>query len=197
MNCSPYDLKDFVFGELGNAEREAVRSHLELCRGCREELERLQLTEAAMHALAQEEIPRRIAFVSDAVLQPHWWQRLWQSGPRLGFASATMLTLALVFHAAWRPAAPTPSAAPKVDEAAIAAQVNQEVTKRVEAAVRSAMEASEARQAKKTEAAVAAVRRDLEFQRQADRVAFQETFSVLQKKYNVLYVASAGLEGRR
>jgi hypothetical protein len=197
MNCSPYDLKDFVFGELGNAELEAVRSHLELCRGCQEELERLQLTEAAMHALAQEEIPRRIAFVSDGVLEPRWWQRLWQSGPRLGFASAAMLALALVFHAAWRPVASPPAAAGTVNEAAIAARVDQEVGTRVEAVVRSAMTAIEARQEQKTQAAVAAVRQEVEFQRQADRVAFQETFSILQKKYNVLYMASADLEGRR
>jgi anti-sigma factor RsiW len=197
MNCSPNDLKDFVFGELGEAEREAMRSHLGQCRECREELERLQLTEAAMHALAQEEIPRRIAFVSDAVMEPRWWRRLWQSGPRLGFASAAMLALALLFHAVWRPAAPAPVAARTASEAAVTARLDQEAGSRVEALVRSAMTEMEARQEQKTQAAVAAVRREVEFQRQADRVAFQETLGILQKKYNVLYMASADLEGRR
>ena len=58
--------------------------------GNREELELLQATRTALQALPQEEAPRRIAFVSDKIFEPRWWQRIWQSGPAMGFASSRM-----------------------------------------------------------------------------------------------------------
>jgi hypothetical protein len=42
-------------------------------------------------SLEDEEIPRRIAFVSDRVFEPRWWQTMWRSGPVMGFASAALL----------------------------------------------------------------------------------------------------------
>jgi hypothetical protein len=41
------------------------------------------------------------------------------------------------------------------------------------------------------------VEKRLEFDRQADRVAFEEAFKYLQKKFNVMYTASADLGGSR
>ena len=44
-----------------------------------------------MLSLPDEEIPQRIAFVSDRVFEPSWWQTVWRSGPAMGFASAVLL----------------------------------------------------------------------------------------------------------
>lgn len=195
MSCSPFDLKDYFFGELGADGRAAVSTHLQGCAACREELERLQLTRDSLRAaVAEEEPSRRIAFVSDNVFEPRWWQSLWNSAPRLGFASAALLAAAIVVHGfAVRP--PHQPAAP-VNTAAIEARVNAEVASRVDNEVRHAVAESEARQAQKTAAALENVRRDVEFERRADRAAFQEILTVMQKKYNVLLVASSDLGGQ-
>ena len=173
MKCSPFDLKDYLFRELSPAQREEVEAHVAACRDCREEMDRLRLTEAALNALRDEEIPRRIAFVSDKVFEPAWWQRLWRSGPALGFASALVLAAAILVHGFTRPA---PGA---FDETALRARINQELT--------SAVAEAEARQARKAEELVNAARKEFEFDRQADRIAFAESLERLQKRYNVLY----------
>lgn len=193
MSCSPFDLKDFLFGELGEAECAQVRAHLEGCRACGEELDRLRLTAAALHTLGEEEPPRRIAFVSDKIFEPRWWQVLWNSGPRLGFASAALLAAAIVVHGFVRP---VPVAAPTVaDASAIEARVSAEVAGRLNAAVQAAVAQSETRQVRKTGELVEAVRRDFEYQRQADRVSFEETVTLLQKKYNGFLLASSAEYG--
>jgi anti-sigma factor RsiW len=195
MSCSPSDLKEFFFGELGEAERSRVRAHLESCRACAEELDRLQLTEAALHALGEEEPPRRISFVSDKIFEPRWWNVLWNSGPRLGFVSAAILAAAIVVHAFVRP---MPVLAPaSVNEAAIEARISAEVSRRLAASIQTAVVESEARQAKKTSELVEAARNEVELQRRADRVAFEEAFTLLQKRYNGLLVADSELGGQR
>lgn len=204
MTCSSFNLKDYFFGELKGAEREAVHAHVEACAQCNEELGRLRLTHAALATLAEEEPPRRVAFVSDPVFESSWWQRLWQSGPRLGFASAALLALAILVHAYVYRAAPvqpsiahavpaSPVAAPVADEAAM----SSEVARRLQPAIDSAVAQSEARQAKRTAELVEATRKDLDFERRADRLAYEETLSVMQKKFNVLYTASADLGVRQ
>ena len=99
MGCSPYDLRDYFFGELSHEEHKAVDRHVASCAACREELENLRLTQSTLLSVREEEPPRRIAFVSDPVFEPSWWQRLWRSGPALGFASAAMLSAAILVHA--------------------------------------------------------------------------------------------------
>jgi len=183
MSCSPFELKDYFLDELGPAERRQVEDHLRDCPVCREELERLGLTRSALDALRDEEPPRRIAFVSDKVFQPGWWQRLWQSAPRLGFAAAAMLSVAILVHAFLRPA---PTAAPVAADTAA-----------IEARISAAVAASEARQVRQTAQLVADVEKRLDFDRRADRVAFEEVFSVLQKRYNVMFMASAELGVRK
>jgi anti-sigma factor RsiW len=190
MSCSPFDLKDFLFGELNESERAGVFSHLEACAACREELERLRLTQAALGALIEPEPPRRIAFVSDRVFEPRWWQVLWNSGPRLGFASSALLAAAILVHAFVGPGPQVP--APAAEAARIEARVNSEVARRVESAVQAAVAQSEERQAKKAGELVEAVRRDVEFQRRADRIQFEEILTVMQKRYAGLQVASLG-----
>ncbi len=195
MSCSTFDLKDYLFGELGEAECARVRSHVENCRVCSGELERLRLTEAALHSLREEEPPRRIAFVSDRVFEPRWWQVWWNSAPRLGFASAAVLSIAILVHAFVRPVAVQPR--PAVDTAAIEASVRKEAASRIDNAVQAAVAESEARQARKTAELVDATRKDIDFERRADRVAFEETLMLLQKKYNGLLVANAEYGGRQ
>src|SRR5262245_1841869 len=108
VGCSPFDLRDYFFGELSREDHKAVDRHVASCAGCREEFENLRLAQSTLLSLRDEEPPRRIAFVSDPVFEPSWWRRVWRSGPALGFASAAMLSAAILVHAvAVRPVAAT------------------------------------------------------------------------------------------
>ena len=98
MSCSSDDLKAYVVGEMTRQERGMVDDHVRGCHSCREELDRLNLTQAALVSLEDEEIPRRIAFVSDRVFEPRWWQTMWRSGPTMGLASAALLAGAILVH---------------------------------------------------------------------------------------------------
>src|ERR1035441_7979167 len=103
MSCSPFDLRDYFLKELPDSERRQVEVHVRNCRPCLEELDRLRLTEAALFALREEEIPQRIGFVSDKIFEPspwrRWWRAFWESGARLAFASAAMLSVAILVSA--------------------------------------------------------------------------------------------------
>lgn len=193
MSCSPFDLKDYFLGELGEADARRMREHLAGCRACREELERLRLTQAALLSLRDEEVPRRIAFVSDKVFERRWWRWLWESGPRLGFASAAMLAIAILAHALLRPAAVSPTA---VDAAVVEQRISAEVARRLQPLIEKAVADSEARQAGEIAKAVAAARQELEFQHKADLLAVEENFSVLKKRMNVRYLASLEAGGQ-
>jgi len=151
MTCSPFDLKDYFFGELNAGEMGEVELHAKACETCREELAALSATRSAVLAIGEEEPPRRIAFVSDKVFEPRWWQKLLSSGPQLGFASAAMLTAAIVFHATHTPAsAPAaPGASAATAEIDHQKAIEAEVTKRVGLAVKAALEQSEAKQAER------------------------------------------------
>ena len=96
MNCSPFDLRDYFLKELTDQQQRQVEAHVQDCCGCREELDRLRLTEAALCCLREEEIPQRIGFVSDPVFERSWWAAFWRSPARLGFASAAMLSVAIL-----------------------------------------------------------------------------------------------------
>src|SRR4029077_18726458 len=117
MSCSPFDLRDYFFGELAEEDRQQVELHSRSCLMCREELNRLRSTQAALLAVAEEEIPQGIGFVSDRVYEPsrllRWWRGFWGSAPRLGFASAAMLAAAIIVAGGARPPvglSPTPGA---------------------------------------------------------------------------------------
>ncbi|MGH9660121.1 MAG: anti-sigma factor family protein [Bryobacteraceae bacterium] len=161
-------MRDYFFDELGEAERSAVDAHLAACGACHEELDRLRLTQATLRALPDEEIPRRIGFVSDRVWEPsrlrRTWNALWNSGPRLGFASAAMLSAALALYSL-RPVA-----------------VDAEVARRVAA--------SEARMVQQ----IAAAEKRLAEQRARDIQAVSEGFELLEKE--ATYLRRASLEGR-
>jgi anti-sigma factor RsiW len=100
MSCSPFDLRDYYLKELTDPQQRQVEAHVKDCTACREELQQLRLTQAALFSLRDEEIPQRIAFVSDPVFEPsaahRLWTAFWGSPGRLGFASAAMLSAAIL-----------------------------------------------------------------------------------------------------
>ncbi len=171
MSCSPFDLRDYFLKELPDSERRQVEAHVRNCQPCLEELDRLRLTETALFALREEEIPRRIGFVSDPVFEPspwrRWWAGLWGSTARLGFAAAAMLSVAILVSAlrpmeqiAVRPGPPQ----------IVKAVSDTEIQSRIDTAVAQAMAQVDARQTEKTKQLVA----DLESARRLLLVAAEE-----------------------
>lgn len=180
MTCQEIDLKAFLFGEEVEAGRRGVEHHLASCSACREELDRLRLTQASLLMVREEEPPRRTAFVSDAVFEPNWWQRFWQSGPRVGFASAAILAGAILVHGFTRPplvVQQAPVAATQVSQAAPMFDQAQ-----LQAAVDRAVKESEERHAKVLKTALSEVQRNMALDRKADQLAVEETLNLMRKE---------------
>jgi anti-sigma factor RsiW len=123
MSCESYDWKAYALGELDRSARREAESHADACPACREELAALRLTLDAMSTLRDEEIPRRIAFVSDQIFEPRWYQRAFRSLWTPNFAAACVVAGAILVHAYARPAAP--------DAAAVNAQIEAAVNRAV------------------------------------------------------------------
>jgi anti-sigma factor RsiW len=192
MSCSPFDLKDYLFGELDGTSRGAVARHLEACSSCREELRALEATRAALGTWRDEEIPQRIAFVSDRVYEPsplrRWGLALWNSGPRLGFVSAALLSAALVTHGVQTRLAPPPAPYAAQPAARISpAQIQADIDRRVAAAVRSAVAESEARQSARTLEILSAARREIAAQRHQDREAIARVLDMMDRQMKNVY----------
>jgi len=94
------DWKAYALGELNPETRVQAEAHAATCTACSEELATLRLTLDMMSTLREEEIPRRIAFVSDKVFEPRWWQRIFSPT----FASACVIAVAILAHGLMRPA---------------------------------------------------------------------------------------------
>ncbi len=138
MSCPSYDWKAYALGELDPGDCRAAEVHAAACPDCREELTRLRLTLHTLSALREEEVPRRIAFVSDKVFEPRWWR----SFLRPSFAAACVIAAAILVHGfVMRPA-------PAVDSAALQLKIDQ--------AVNRAVAASEERNAQQTSDLLAA-----------------------------------------
>lgn len=186
MSCCEHYLKAYVLGEAPPGERKAVEAHTTSCAACGEELARLSYTCNALAALADEETPRRTAFVSDKVFEPGWWTRFWSSAPRLGFASAALLAGAIVAHG-WMARPAVPPAAPRADVAAI----ERQVAARVDAAVKQAVTDSEARQSARVADAIAAVEKRLTLEHRTEMLTVESNFELLRKQMSRMYLASA------
>ena len=93
------DWKAYAVGELKHDERRQAEAHLASCPYCREELAEVSATLETLSALREEEIPRRIAFVSDKIFEPRWWQRVFSPT----FAGACLVAAAILVHGALRP----------------------------------------------------------------------------------------------
>ena len=187
MNCSPFDLRDYFLKELPDSERRQVEAHVRNCQPCLEELDRLRLTEAALFALREEEIPRRIGFVSDQVFEPsawrRWWAGLWGSTARLAFAAAAMLSVAILVSAL----RPVEQIAVRPGPPQIVKAVSEtEIQSRVDTAVAQAVAQVDARQTEKTKQLVA----DLESTRQRLLWAASE-FDLYQKRAKTVQVLAS------
>lgn len=196
MSCSSIDLKGYLLGELEQRDKALAQGHVSTCENCREELDRLRLTQTALLALPEEEVPQRIAFVSDKVFEPRWWQAIWRSGPAMGFASAALLAAAIFVHAFTRPPAIVSTAA-SLDAAQIEQRIHDEVARRVDAAVVRAVAASEERQGQQTAQMLEAAEKRLDQQRKEDLVAIQQVTRYYDQQMNRLMVASNDLMADR
>jgi anti-sigma factor RsiW len=199
MSCSPFDLKDYFLRELPDPQRLQVEAHITSCPACREELDRLGLTEAALKALGEEEIPQRIAFVSDPVFElsgwRRWWSAFWNSAPRLGFASAAMVSTAILVSAFTRPA---PAPAPVTPASVVAGAVGDRITgDEIDRRIQAAVAESEARQGRKTEQMVKAMETRSQRQIEAMRLAAAHELDYYQRNERVLAASygSRRLEG--
>ena len=195
MNCAPDDLKDLFFGEIDVKERKRVEEHLATCIACQTEYDRLLLTQTALLSVREEELPRRIAFVSDKVFEPRWYRKLWNSGPKLGFAGAAMLSCAILIHALVPAPAIQQTASIKPDAAMIQEVVQAEVNRRVAMEVKRVAAEYEARGEAKLQRAMVEQRKQFDFDRRADMIALEANYTVLQKKLNTWRLASSEVPG--
>jgi hypothetical protein len=113
MSCESYDWKAYALGELDRPARRNAESHAAVCANCREELATLRLTLDSLSTLREEEIPKRIAFVSDKVFEPRWWQRVLSPN----FAAACVIAGAILVHAFAHPAANSTLVQSQIDAA--------------------------------------------------------------------------------
>lgn len=121
MSCispeSRPDWKAYVLRELAPDASRQAEAHLAACSLCHEEVATLRLTLENLSLLREEEVPRRIAFVSDKVFEPRWWQRIFSPT----FAAGAVVAAAILIHGSLRPG-----------QAQVDAAVNQAIS-RVEA----------------------------------------------------------------
>jgi anti-sigma factor RsiW len=189
MSCLIDDLKAYVVGEMTRRERSAVEDHVRVCPNCNDELDRLNFTHSALASLEDEEIPRRIAFVSDRVFEPRWWQTIWRSGPAMGFASAALLAGAILVHGFERPLAPL-AVTPSVDAAQIERRVESQVTARMDAAVTKAVSEAQAKQSAEFAKLLNATEIRYKLQRQSDLATVQQAAEYYEKQMGRFVVAS-------
>jgi anti-sigma factor RsiW len=160
-SCESYDWKAYALGELPPPAQREAGAHAAACPRCREELATLRLTLDTLSTLREEEIPRRIAFVSDKVFEPRWWQNLLSPN----FAAACVIAAAILVHAFVGFAAPS--------QAVIQSQVD--------AAVTTAVAQVEVQQAEQTaDMAAAYDRLDKQFRQVIKQVYFSSTGTVRQ-----------------
>jgi hypothetical protein len=133
------DWKSYALGELDARARQEAENHVAACADCQDELAGLRVTLDAMATLREEELPRRIAFVSDKVFEPRWYEKLFL---RPSFAAAAVIAAAILVHAFVRPVS-TPANAPQsiaqVDTSAIESRVTAEVTARLQSEMAAAV----------------------------------------------------------
>ncbi len=191
MSCN-FDLKEYALGEAAPDRARRIEAHAAACESCRDELSRLQLTRLSLLALSDEEMPRRIAFVSDKVFEPRWYARLWNSAPQLGFLAAAMLACAIVIHAFAGAAPPPPPVvtAKTVDTRALEQRIQTEVDARIHAAVTKAVAESDARQQQRTVELLQAADRRYEFDRRSTLSALAEQTRILERQVSNMYVAT-------
>ena len=192
MNCSSVDLKAYFLGEVARAEKSSVEDHVRACQSCREELDRLKLTESALCSLEDEELPQRIAFVSDKVFEPSWYQTIWRSGPAMGFASAVLLAAAILVHGFSVNGVARPVAVATPAPIVNTAQVEQ----RIEQQVKARLDAVEAKNAQQMAAMLDAAEKRFEAKRKEDLAVAQQAARYYDQQAARLMVAANDRAGQ-
>jgi anti-sigma factor RsiW len=175
-------LRDYAFDEIPAEERGSMEQHLKECEDCVLELDRLRLTTAALRTLQEHEIPQRIAFVSDRVFEPSAFRRFWNSGARLGFASACVLALAIVVSA-WHISRPA--------EVRTVVQTASVSSDQIKAAVATAVAQVRAEDAQMIQAAVQESGRKRDAEYRSQMIVIGENFDRIRKGLNLGYATLA------
>jgi anti-sigma factor RsiW len=124
MSCASFeskpeskpDWKAYVLRDLGQDAHRQAEAHLATCSICHEEVATLRLTLDILSTLREEEMPRRIAFVSDKVFEPRWWQRVFSPT----FAAGALVAAAILIHGTLSPS--------QIPQAQVEAAVNKAVS---------------------------------------------------------------------
>jgi len=202
MECTGFDWKGYSLGELSPVETAEYDRHARTCERCRAELAQYRATVASLRSLPMQEPPRRIVFAPEpARVESSWWRRMWQPSPWLGFASASVLALAIVSHGllARVPA----SADPTQMDARIHAEAQQEVSRLLPQAVDAALKT---RVQSELGPAVASLQKRLSQEQQlhaaslqqkldADQSAVRYAFDKLERRVNYSMLSSARPQG--
>jgi hypothetical protein len=191
------ELQDYFFGELNQEERARMEKQLACSEELRGELRRLEMTATALRMLPDEEPPQRIAFVSDKVFQPSLAGRAgkWLTGAVPILASAALSGLVVFAVVERRPQmTPAPAAIEHRTEVVRTPAMDQAEVKGL---IATAVAAAEARNAEKMRVTLAEADRRHDMERKQMLLDVQDTMAYMQKKMNVLQVASADLGGPR
>src|SRR5665213_3011632 len=135
MSCEAYDWKAYALGELAANRRGEAEAHASGCEACRVELAHVRLTIDTLSELREEEVPRRIAFVSDKVFEPRWWETFL----RPTFAAGAVVAAAILAHGVMRPAQVVNGADAAAMEARVTATVQQKFAAQMNSAVEQAV----------------------------------------------------------
>lgn len=164
-----------------------------------EDQERVAAMIAALRQVPDQDPPRRIAFVSDKVFEPRWWQRF----PAWGMASASaMLSVSILAHG-WmmRPVAPAPAAVATAQtmpaDPATYEKISRQLESRFEARLTGALADAKVTHDAQLKDAVQVVEKRLEFQHRAQMLTVEENFDLFRKQMNRMIVASADLGSSR
>jgi anti-sigma factor RsiW len=189
------DLNAYVLGETPETDRQPIEAYLAGNPAAALEVERLEATLAALRQVPDEEPVRRIAFVSDKVFEPSWWQRLWRP-TAVALTSAAMLSAAIVTHGVLaRPAQVPVAQTAAISQQDIARQVDAAVTARLDTAVAQAVKQvrTEADAEKQVVIAAALQQAEKKFalEREADRASVVAVIDTLRKQMvRAAYLAS-------
>lgn len=185
-NAKP-DWKAYGLGELNASERKQAEAHASDCGPCQQECSELQGTLAALATVRDEEVPRRIAFVSDKVFAPRWWQAFL----RPGFAAAALLAGAIIVHGFARPVGSTELTA--AAQAKLTAEITSQVTQRVQSEITATMQSTLDSAVKKAvmETKQADDRRTVALLAAAEN-RYQETAAFLNKQVTRIYAMNSG-----
>jgi len=209
MECTGFDWKGYALGELSASENTEYDRHVRTCGRCQVELARYQATISCLRGIPQVEPPRRIVFAPEPAKREPWWRRMWQSGPQLGFASATVLALAIVAHGmlARVPATTEPAQVARVESVNIDARVQEEAQKQIALRLPQAVDAAvERRFRDEIRPAVANFKAQMvqadrlraagfEQKRDSDLKTVQYAFTRLEQRLNYAMLSSARPKG--